>query len=375
MKLHEYQAKELLAKWDMPVMPGKVAAAAADVPAIIDEVGLPAVLKAQVHVGGRGKAGGIKIVDSKDDAVATAEAILNLTIKDLPVKKLLVTKACDIDREFYFGIIFDRENRTSTMILSGEGGVDIEETAQEKPEAIHKISSDERGLIYDFQVRRAAAAMGVPRELHNKFIKLALALFDMFKGMDLNLLEINPLVVTDQGELVLVDAKIITDDNAMYRQKDIKEFEQKDPESPDEVKAKEYGLSYVKLDGNVGCIVNGAGLAMATMDVIKHFGGEPANFLDIGGSSNTEKMKQAMKLILSDENVKSILINIFGGITRCDDVAAGFIEALKSENIDRPVYIRLSGTNEELAREMLEKEGVSADTRMEDAVRKAVAVE
>ncbi len=374
MKLHEYQSKELLGKNGMPIMPGRVAASAAEVPEIVEEIGLPVVLKAQVHVGGRGKAGGVRVVGSMEDVVPTAEKILGLTIKGLPVKKLLVTRACDIAKEFYFGVIFDREKRACTMILSGEGGVDIEETAKENPEAILKITSDTRGKIYDFQVRRAAAAMGVPRELHNQFIKLALALYDMFVDMDLTLLEINPLVVTDEGNLVLVDAKIITDDNAMYRRKEIKEFERADPENPDEVKAKEYGLSYVKLDGNVGCIVNGAGLAMATMDMVKHFGGEPANFLDIGGSSNTEKMKQAMKLILSDKNVKSILINIFGGITRCDDVAAGFIGALRSENIDRPVFIRLSGTNEEIAREMLEKENISADTRMEDAVKKAVAV-
>lgn len=372
MKLHEYQAKELLRGKGLPLMPGQVASTVDEAVSAATEIGYPVVLKSQVHVGGRGKAGGIRVVKNEADLKKNAAEIFALLIKDLPVKKILVEKKVDIKTEYYFGIIMDREKRAYTMLLSGEGGVDIEETAREKPDAIKKITSDEYGMIQDFQVRAALPSMGVPKELHNPFIKLALKLMDAFRQLDCSLLEINPLGVNDAGELILVDSKIITDDNALFRQKQLQEFEKTDPEHPEEVEAKDHGLSYVKLDGNVGCIVNGAGLAMATMDVIKHFGGDPANFLDIGGSSSVEKMSRAVELILSDGNVKVILVNIFGGITRCDDVARGLIEVLKTRKIEQPVFIRLSGTNEEIARELLNAENIPSTTRMEEAVKNAV---
>jgi len=372
LKLQEYQTKRLLADRGLPVMPGRVAGSVAEVKEAAVEIGLPVALKAQVHVGGRGKAGGIKIVEKEEDLEPVAQKIFDLKIKELPVKKILVEKKADIQSEYYFGIILDREKHTYTMLLSGEGGVEIEETARKKPDAIRRISMDERGRIFDFQIRRELPELGVPKEHHNRFIKLALQLIRTFEEMDCSLLEINPLCLNTAGELVLVDAKMIADDNALYRHECLAGFEKEDPENPDELEAKEHGLSYVKLDGNVGCIVNGAGLAMATMDVIKRFGGEPANFLDIGGSSSTEKVTRAMDLILGDENVKVVLINIFGGITRCDDVAKGLIEALKQREMQQKVFIRLSGTNEDIARKLLDDEGIPSTTSMEEAVKNAV---
>ena len=372
MKLHEYQAKKLLAENGFPVMRGGVAETVDEVGRIAAEIGLPVALKAQVHVGGRGKAGGIRIVENREKLIPEAEAIFRLTIKELPVKKILVEKKAEIRTEYYLGILFDRDNRAYTMLLSGEGGVDIEETARKNPEKIQRISADARGVIFDFRIRHALSALGVPRELHNAFISLALGLFALAIRLDCTLLEINPLGLNAAGELVLVDAKMIADDNGLYRQKALQEFADEDPESPREAEAGRQGLSYVKLEGNVGCIVNGAGLAMATMDIIKRFGGEPANFLDIGGSSSVEKVGRAMELLLSDENVRVVLINIFGGITRCDDVARGLIPVLTGGTVDRPVVIRLIGTNEDIARKMLDEAGIRSTTDMEEAARKAV---
>lgn len=372
MKLHEYQTKELLAQKGLPVMPGGTAESVEEAESAAQRIGYPVVLKSQVHVGGRGKAGGIRVVETPEELKPTATAIFGLTIKGIPVKKILVEKKVDLKTEYYLGIVFDRDRRSSTMLLSGKGGIDIEETAREDPKAIQRITADSDGRIYDFQIRRALPAIGIPREAHNAFIGICLTLYNTFTEMNCTLLEINPLGLDANGKLVLVDAKMIVDDNAIHRHKALGEYEKKDPENPDEVDAKENGLSYVKMDGNVGCIVNGAGLAMATMDMIKHFGGEPANFLDIGGSSNEGKVTHAMKLILHDPNVRSILVNIFGGITRCDDVAAGLIKATRNLGIDRPLFIRLSGTNEAVAHEMLEKENLQFTTDMEEAVRKAV---
>jgi succinyl-CoA synthetase beta subunit len=362
----------LLSEKGLPVMPGLVADTPEEVLAAALKIGLPVVLKSQVHVGGRGKAGGIRVVEKQEDIIPQAGAIFNLTIKGLPVRKILVEKKVEVKSEYYLGIIFNRDQRSITLILSGEGGVDIEETAKNKPEAIKKINTDATGRIFDFQIRGALSSIGIPRALHNRFIGICLSLFDAYIKTDCTLLEVNPLGLNDAGELILVDAKMIVDDNGIYRNKKLQAFEESDPENPDEVEARNNGLSYVKMEGNVGCIVNGAGLAMATMDMIKHFGGEPANFLDIGGSSNEAKVTHAMKLILKDPNVRSILVNIFGGITRCDDVAAGLINASKSLKIDRPLTIRLSGTNEDQAHEMLEKEHMAFTTSMEDAVKKAV---
>lgn len=372
MKLHEYQAKELLAKLGLPVMPGRIAENVEDVRRIAGEIGLPVVLKAQVHVGGRGKAGGIRIVESEEALVREATALFPLSIKGIPVKKVLVEKKADIKAEYYLGILFDRDNQTYTMLLSAEGGVDIEETTAENPDKIRKIQADSRCEIHDFRVRRALSELGVPRPVHTAFIRTALQLFELLKSHDCTLVEINPLGLDDRGGLILVDAKVVADDNGIFRQKVLREFEEKDPENPVEADVARHGLSYVKLEGNVGCMVNGAGLAMATMDSIKHFGGTPANFLDIGGSSSVEKVTRAMELLLSDENVKVVLINIFGGITRCDDVANGIIPFLKSGKVTRPVVIRLAGTNEDIALKMLERENIPSTTDMEEAVRKTV---
>jgi succinyl-CoA synthetase beta subunit len=372
LKLHEYQAKKLLAENGFPVMRGGVAETVDEVGRIAAEIGLPVALKAQVHVGGRGKAGGIRIVENREKLIPEAEAIFRLTIKELPVKKILVEKKAEIRSEYYLGILFDRDNRTYTMLLSGDGGVDIEETARKNPEKIQRISADARGVIFDFRIRHALSALGVPRELHNAFIRLALDLFALAIRLDCTLLEINPLGLDAAGELVLVDAKMIADDNSLYRQKALQGFADEDPESPREAEAGRQGLSYVKLEGNVGCMVNGAGLAMATMDIIKRFGGEPANFLDIGGISSVEKVGRAMELLLRDENVRVVLINIFGGITRCDDVARGLIPVLTGGTVDRPVVIRITGTNEDIARKMLDEAGIRSTTDMEEAARKAV---
>ncbi len=372
MNLHEYQARGLLRDAGIPVPDGDVATTPEQVEEIAKRLGVGVVVKAQVHAGGRGKAGGVKLAKDAAEARAHAEKILGMEIKGLTVEKVLVVPTVDIATESYVGVIVDRATERSVMMVSPAGGVDIEEVAAKTPEKIFKQSIDPHmGLLphqamglafklYDDvkQVRQAASIM---RQLYSAFMKAGASLA-----------EINPLVTTADGDVIALDAKIGVDDNELERKPEIEKLRDSSAEVQSEIDAREVGLSYIKLDGNVGCCVNGAGLAMATMDVVKFFGGEPANFLDIGGSSNPQKVVTALKIITSDPNVKAILFNIFGGITRCDDVANGIVTALKEIKIEIPIVIRLTGTNEEIALDILKGAGFEALTDMDEAVQQAV---
>ncbi len=372
MNLHEFQARALLKAAGIPVPEGEVATTPDEVEAIAKRLGVGVVVKAQVHTGGRGKAGGVKLAKDPAEARAHGEAILGMQIKGLTVEKVLVVPATDIASESYVGIIVDRASQRPVMMVSSAGGVDIEQVAAETPEKIHKLPIDPRfGLLphqamalafklYDdlSHVRQAATIM---RQLYVAFLQAGASLA-----------EINPLITTPDGAVVALDAKIVVDDNELDRRPNIEQLRDASSEDPSEVEARDAGLSYIKLDGNVGCCVNGAGLAMATMDLVKFYGGDPANFLDIGGSSSPEKVVAALNIITRDPNVKSILFNIFGGITRCDDVANGIVTATKETALAVPVVIRLTGTNEEIAVEILTKAGFEALTDMDEAVQQAV---
>ena len=373
MKIHEADARGIFAEYGLPVPPSKMITKAGDAKAAAEQLGCPVVVKAQVLVGGRGKAGGVKLASTPDEAVEKAEAILGLDIKGLTVEKVLVAKAVDIDKEFYVGMIFDRGSRRPMMMVSPEGGVDIEEVARTAPEKILKLPVNPDGGLMPFQVRRLASFLSTDKEVSKQIGRALKGLYEAFMGSDASLAEINPLVESPDGNVWAIDAKINLDDNALFRHPKIAEMRDDASEDQGEVEAREADLSFVKLDGRIGCIVNGAGLAMATMDMIKHFGGEPANFLDIGGSSSPKKVLSAMKIILRDENVKSILINIFGGITRCDDVANGLIAAKEKLGLDIPLVVRLIGTNELEAKEILASTEMIAAEDMEDAVKKAIA--
>jgi len=372
MKIHEYQAKEIFRAEGMPVPPGEVVGAADDAHAVAAKYGKPVVVKSQVLVGGRGKAGGVKLAKDADEARTHAESILGMSIKGLTVDKVLVTEAVDIATEIYLGVIMDRATQQPVIIASASGGVDIEEVARENPEAIQRMAVDPLYGVQPFQSRRLAESLHDDYNVVKQIASIITKLYTAFDRVDASLAEINPLVVTPNGDVVAIDAKINVDDNALYRQTDIESMRDLSAEDPGESESREMGLSFVKLDGNVGCIVNGAGLAMATMDLVQTYGGEPANFLDIGGSSNPEKVVTALNIIMSDSNVKSILINIFGGITRCDDVARGLVAAFKQFDTMPPVVVRLTGTNEDEGRAILgEIKLTSADT-MDDGVKKAV---
>jgi len=373
LKIHEADARGIFAEYGLPVPPSRMITKAGDAKAAAEELGCPVVVKAQVLVGGRGKAGGVKLASSPEEAVEKAEAILGLDIKGLTVEKVLVAKAVDIDKEFYVGMIFDRGSRRPMMMVSPEGGVDIEEVARTTPEKILKLPVNPEGGLMPFQVRRLASFLSSDKAVAKQIGKALKGLYEAFMGSDASLAEINPLVEDPDGKVWAIDAKINLDDNALFRHSDIEKMRDDASEDQGEVTAREADLSFVKLDGKIGCIVNGAGLAMATMDMIKHFGGEPANFLDIGGSSSPEKVLSAMKIILRDKNVKAILINIFGGITRCDDVANGLIVAKEKLDLDIPLVVRLTGTNETEAKEILGSTEMIAADDMEDAVKKAIA--
>jgi len=373
MNIHEYQAKEVFREHGIPVPPGKVATTPEEVERIAAELGTRVVVKAQVHAGGRGKAGGVKLAGSPEEAKKAAEAILQLEIKGLPVKKVLVTPAEEIEHEAYVGAIVDRSSGAVVLMVSPEGGIDIEEVAAKTPELIFKESVDPRyGLLphqasrlgyklYAGDAARARQAADIIRKLYSAMVDSG--------G---SLIEINPLITTKDGQLKAIDAKMNIDDNELFRRKAIADLRDVESEAAEEVQARSKGLTYIKLDGNVGCCVNGAGLAMATMDLVKYYGGEPANFLDIGGSSSPDKVVTALRIITSDPAVRSILFNIFGGITRCDDVANGIVEATQSIELAVPITIRLTGTNEAEAVEILEAAGFSAMTDMDEAVQKAV---
>ncbi len=375
MKLHEHQSKRLFAQHGVPIPSGDVASTPQEAREVAEALGGSVVVKSQVLVGGRGKAGGIKVADSPYQAEAHAREILGMEIKGLPVRTVLVDEAAEITLEIYLGIVVDRETRRVAMMASSEGGVEIEEVARATPEAIRTIAISPFLGLRGYQTLRLAKGIGLPKEQYRSFGAIAESLYEAFVAFDASLAEINPLVVTSEGELLAVDGKMVLDDNALFRHPDLAEMRDSDAEAPAEREAREAGLSYVKLGGTIGCMVNGAGLAMATMDIIKHFGGSPANFLDIGGGAKAEKVETALRLILQDPRVAAVLFNIFGGITRCDEVAAGILGAFERVRPDVPLVARLVGTNEEEGRSMLDASGydiISATTLVE-AARKAVA--
>jgi succinyl-CoA synthetase beta subunit len=349
-----------------------VATTADEAKEIAARIGKPVMVKAQVHVGGRGKAGGIKKADDPDEAFEKASQILGMDIKGLTVKKVLVTECKDIATEAYLGVIVDRRTKKPVIMVSAAGGIDIEEVARETPEKIRKLEVDPILGLQPFQARNLAYLLYEDRKIANLTCPVLLKLYRAFVENDCSLAEINPFVTTPEGEVWAVDAKINLDDSGLARHPEIEKMRDLDAEEPAEIEARQKDLSFVKLDGNIGCIVNGAGLAMATMDLVKKYGAEPANFLDIGGSSNPEKVVNAMSIILRDPNVRAILFNIFGGITRCDDVANGIVHAVNRLKPKVPIVVRLTGTNEETAREILRQVNLSSTTSMEEVVKKAI---
>ena len=372
MDIHEYQAKELFRAAGVPVPPDEVATSPADAEAIAEKFGGMVVVKAQVHSGGRGKAGGVKLAKTPAEARKYAEDILGMEINGLTVHKVIVTPAEDIETEAYLGVLVDRKTQSAMFMVSAEGGVDIEDVAHNNPDAIRTFPVDPRYGVLPHQALWLANTLYDDPALIKQTTKIVSQLYDAFVNSGASMAEINPLITTPSGEVKAIDAKVSIDDNELFRRPNVANMRDTASEPPSETKAREAGLSYVKLDGNVGCCVNGAGLAMATMDLVKYYGGEPANFLDIGGSSNPDKVVSALEIITSDPHVKVILFNIFGGITRCDDVANGIVTALKKIDIKIPIVIRLTGTNEELALKILADAGFSAYTSMDDVVEKAV---
>lgn len=372
MNIHEYQAKELLRAQGVPIPPGEVATTADEAEAIARRIGRPVVVKAQVHAGGRGKAGGVKLADSPEQARERAGKILGMQIKGLTVERVLVTDAADIASEAYVGIILDRASKKPVFMVSPAGGIDIEEVAATTPEKILKLPIDTRYGLLPFQASRMGFFLYNDAKQARAAAKIMRQLYAAFMANGCSLAEINPLVVTPTGEVLALDAKMSIDDNELDRLPAIAALRDESAEDASEVSARNASLTFIKLDGNVGCVVNGAGLAMATMDLVKYYGGEPANFLDIGGSSNPEKVVNALRIITSDPAVKAILFNIFGGITRTDDVANGIVTATRENPLTVPIVIRLTGTNEEIAMKILTENGFSAMTDMDTAVQRAV---
>jgi succinyl-CoA synthetase beta subunit len=373
LKLHEYQSKRIFADFGVPIPRGDVATTPEQARRIAARLGKRVVVKSQVLVGGRGKAGGIRLASHPDEVERVADQILGMNIKGLTVKKVLIDEAADIDTEIYLGIVIDRARRRPVMMASAEGGVEIEEVARTAPERIVKIAIEPFLGLQPYQGRELAYGIGLPKGLVRDFVKIAQGLHNAFVECDASLAEINPLVITGEGRLLAVDGKMLLDDNALFRRFELAEMRDADEESPEEQEARRHGLSYVKLDGEIGCMVNGAGLAMATMDITKLYGGEPANFLDIGGGAQAEKVAAALRIILSDPNVKAVLFNIFGGITRCDEVAKGILEALNEITTDVPMVARLVGTNEKEGRQILAEAEMMTAATLTEAAQKAVA--
>jgi succinyl-CoA synthetase beta subunit len=378
MKLHEHQAKEILKKYNLPVPEGKVAFSLQEAKQVAEELGeFPLVVKAQVHCGGRGKAGGVKLVKNMEELEAAVEGMLGKVLKTFqcpdgkPVSRVLIEKATPIEKEYYLSITLDRSVSKPVLMASAEGGMEIEEVAKEKPEAIHMLHIDPDLGLMPSQARKLAFKLGLPV---NDFVKIALGLYKAYEELDASLVEVNPLMLTKDGKLVLLDAKVEIDDNALFRHKDLEEMEDLTQLDPLEVEAKTYSLNYIKLNGNIGCMVNGAGLAMTTMDIIKLAGGEPANFLDVGGGANVEQIANAFRILMADKNVKAVFINIFGGILRCDRLAKGLVEAAKMVEIRVPVVVRMEGTNVEEGRRILSESGLNFITAedMWDGAKKAV---
>ena len=373
MNLHEYQARDILRQHGIPVPPGEVATTPAEARAIAERLGGKVVVKAQVHAGGRGKAGGVKLAKNAAEAEAHAKAILGMTIKGLTVHKVLIAPAAEIASESYVGIIVDRASQRPVLMVSSAGGIDIEEVAAKTPEKIHRLAIDPRYGLLPHQALGLGFALYTDLAQARAAADIMQKLYTVVYAVGASLAEVNPLVTTPDGKVQALDAKISIDDNELERHPEIAALRDTSAEAPEEVAAREAGLTFIKLDGYVGCCVNGAGLAMATMDLVKYYGGEPANFLDIGGSSNPQKVVSALRIITADTQVKVILFNIFGGITRCDDVANGIVQATREFSLKVPMVIRLTGTNEELAMQILTKAGFSALTDMDEAVKQAVA--
>lgn len=373
MKLHEYQSKTIFAKHGIPIPKGRVAATADEAKQIAEELGGRVVIKSQVLVGGRGKAGGVKVANDSDEAAELAQQILSMTIKGLPVRKVLVDEAASIENEIYFSITNDRAAKKPVMIASAAGGVEIEVVAAETPEKIIKVHIDPLLGLRDYQARDIAASIDLPRDLWRDFSKIASGLWEVYQSTDAELAEINPLIITKDNKLMAVDGKMLIDDNSLFRHADLAEIRDTDEEAPAETDARRHGLSFIKLDGDIGCMVNGAGLAMTSMDIVKLFGGEPANFLDIGGGAGADKVAAAMRIILTDPNVKAVLFNIFGGITRCDEVARGILAAMEEVKPEVPMVVRLVGTNAEEGRKLLENANMITAETLADAAKKAVA--
>ncbi len=383
MKIHEYQGKELLRKYNVPTPRGIVARTPEEAEQAAKDLGTEiVVVKAQIHAGGRGKGGGVKLAKSPEEAKQIASEMLGMKLvthqtgaEGREVKTLLIEEGLPIDKEFYLAVTLDRATGRNVLMASTEGGMDIEKVAEETPELILKETIDPSVGLRAFQARSLAFGLGLPGELVNTAAKFMLALYDAYEKMDASLLEINPFLLTKDNRLIALDAKVNFDDNALYRHKDYADLRDLSEEEPLEIEASKYDLNYIKLDGNIGCMVNGAGLAMATMDIIKLAGGEPANFLDVGGGASQERVEQAFKILLADENVKAVLINIFGGIVRCDMVANGVVAAAKNLGVSIPIVARLEGTNVEEGRRVLENSdiGIIPADGMNDAAEKVVS--
>ncbi len=382
MKIHEYQAKELLSEFGVRVPQGRVAFTVDEAYEIAKELGGTVVVKAQIHAGGRGKGGGVKLAKNPEEAKELANQILGMTLvthqtgpEGKEVKRLLVEEGMDIARELYVGIVLDRQTGRDVFMVSTEGGMEIEKVAAETPEKIVKVMIDPAVGLQSYQARKMAFALGLTGDQIKHAVKFLMSLYHAYHQKDASLAEINPLVITGSGEVVALDAKINFDDNALFRHKDVVEMRDFDEENPAEIEASKYNLNYIKLDGKVGCMVNGAGLAMATMDIIKLSGGEPANFLDVGGAASAETVANGFRIVLSDPNVKSVLINIFGGIVRCDRIAQGVIDAITDAKVDVPVVVRLEGTNADIAAKLLEESPLEfrVASNFQEAAEMAVA--
>ncbi|ALC90997.1 succinyl-CoA synthetase subunit beta [Bacillus sp. FJAT-18017] len=384
MNIHEYQGKEVLKKYGVAVPNGKVAFTVEEAVEAARELGSQVcVVKAQIHAGGRGKAGGVKVAKNLDEVRTYAEEILGKTLvthqtgpEGKEVKRLLIEEGCDIKKEYYIGLVLDRATSRVVLMASEEGGTEIEEVAEKTPEKIFKEEIDPVIGLQAFQARRIAFNINIPKELVNQAVKFMTSLYQAYIEKDCSIAEINPLVVTGDGKVMALDAKLNFDSNALYRQKDILDLRDLEEEDPKEIEASKYDLSYIALDGNIGCMVNGAGLAMATMDIVKHYGGDPANFLDVGGGATAEKVTEAFKIILSDPKVKGIFVNIFGGIMKCDVIATGVVEAAKQIGLSVPLVVRLEGTNVEIGKQILRDSGLNivAAESMADGAEKIVSL-
>ncbi|PFL18160.1 ADP-forming succinate--CoA ligase subunit beta [Bacillus cereus] len=384
MNIHEYQGKAVLRSYGVSVPNGKVAFTVEEAVEAAKELGTEVcVVKAQIHAGGRGKAGGVKVAKNLEEVRTYAESILGTTLvthqtgpEGKEVKRLLIEEGCDIKKEYYVGLVLDRATSQVVLMASEEGGTEIEEVAEKTPEKIFKEYIDPAVGLQGFQARRIAFNINIPKELVGQAVKFMMGLYSAFIEKDCSIAEINPLVTTGDGKVMALDAKLNFDSNALYRHKDILELRDLEEEDSKEIEASKYDLNYIPLDGNIGCMVNGAGLAMATMDIIKHYHGDPANFLDVGGGATAEKVTEAFKIILSDKNVKGIFVNIFGGIMKCDVIAEGVIEATKQVGLELPLVVRLEGTNVELGKKILNESGLNivAAESMADGAQKIVSL-